>query len=178
MRNGCPLPRHPPPPLPHVCSVRFSIEGDRGRKGTVWAEVAKDTYDFRYLVVLAKDKSRVWSVHDNRRAPPSDEERAARLSGVLAAHGWTFFADGEADVKAQAGALGPAGTESFSKVKFVRCDLTPDACEAAGVLSRPAWKPHAGSKEALLKGVRGLDELEELTRDITFAKAKPWYQFW
>jgi len=158
--------------------VRFSVEGDRGRKGTVWAEVKQGTYDFRYLIVLSKDRSRVWSVRDDRRTPPSTEERAARLSEVLATHGWTFFADSEGDVKAQAGALGPSGAESFGRVKHVRCDLSPGACEEAGVLSRPAWKPHAGSKEALLRGVRGLDELEELTRDITFATAKPWYSFW
>lgn len=156
--------------------MRFSVEGERGRKGTAWAEVRQGTYDFRYLIVLAKDRSRVWSVVDNRRAPPSVEERAARLTGVLAQHGWTFYADSDGDVRAQAEAIGPV--DYFSKVAVVRCDANAPACEAAGVLSRPAWKPHAGSKEALLKGVRALDELEELTRDVTFAQAQPWYKFW
>lgn len=163
------------------CSVRFHIEGDRGRKGVAWAEVKQGTYDFRYLIVMAKDKSRVWSVIDNRRAPPTGDERASRLTSVLAEHGWTFFADSESDIRAQAESLGPS--EYFSKVKCVRCDATPALCDEAGVLTRPAWRAHAGLKEAaatngVLKGVRSLAELEELTREVTFKKAKAWYQFW
>ena len=164
----------PPPPAPHPTprSVRFNIEGERGRKGTAWAEVRSGTYDFRYLIVLAKDQSRVWSVADARRAPPTEDERQARLTGVLAAAGWKYYVDDEAQVRAQAE---PLGAGYFGKVTVVRCEAAPAPCEAAGVLTRPAWTSHKSGE--VLKGVFALRELEELTRDVAHKK-KAWYAFW
>lgn len=121
---------------------------------------------------MARDKSRVWTVIDNRRQPPSTEERQARLSAILAEHNWVFYADGDGDERGQAEAL---GGEYFSKVKRVRCDLEPAACDAAGVLSRPAWTTHKSGE--VLKGSRSLRDLEEATREVAHTK-KAWYKFW
>lgn len=155
-----------------ACRVRFSIEGERQRKGLVWAEVRQGTYDFRYLIVMARDKSRVWSVLDNRRQPPTLEERRARLTSVLADNGWAYYADGEGDVRSQAEEV---GSDYWLKVKHVRCDVSPAACDAAGVLGRPAWTTHKAGE--VLKGVRSLRELEELTRDVTHRKKSWWWPF-
>ena len=48
--------------------IRFNLEGsgERSGKATVWAEVETGTYNFRYLIVLTKNKDRVWSIIDNR----------------------------------------------------------------------------------------------------------------
>ena len=170
LRASSPHSRLPPTLL--LSSVRFNIEGERGRKATAWAEVRSGTYDFRYLIVLAKDRSRVWSVLDARRAPPTEDERQARLSGVLAGAGWAFYADSEKDQRQQAAALGEG---YFSKVKQIRCDEAPGACEAAGVLTRPAWTSHKTGE--VLKGVLALKELEELSKEVAHKK-KAWYQFW
>lgn len=152
--------------------VRFSIEGERGRKGVVWAEVRAGTYDFRYLIVMAKDKSRVWTVTDARRPPPTLEDRRARLSTVLADNGWVFYADGEGDERGQAEEV---GSDYWLKVRHVRCDLTPGVCDAAGVTGRPAWGTHRAGE--VLKGARSLGELEELTRDVAHKKKSWWWPF-
>ena len=145
------------------------MEGERGRKAQVWAEVRKGSYDFRYLVVLAKDRSRVWSVVDLRRPEPTLEERQARVTSALQDTRWTFFADADVDVKAQSAQLG----DYWLKVKCVRCDETPGACEEAGVASLPAWKTHKGD---VIKGVMSVRELEGAAKDIIHKK-KGWWPF-
>jgi hypothetical protein len=146
------------------------LEGERGRKATVWAEVRKGTHDLRYLIVMAKDRTRVWSVLDSRRPEPTREERLARLTSALQDAKWAFFADNDVDVRAQADKLG----EYWLKVKCVRCDESPAACEEAGVSSRPAWRTHKGE---VLKGVKGLKELEAAAGPLLFGKKAWWWPF-
>ena len=150
-------------------SVKFNLEGERGRKAQVWAEVRKGSYDFRYLVVLAKDRSRVWSVVDLRRPEPTEEERQARVTSALQDAKWAFYVDADVDVKSQAAQLG----EYWLKVKCVRCDDNPAACEEAGVASRPAWKTNKGD---VIKGVMSVRELEKAAHDEIFKK-KSWWPF-
>ena len=145
------------------------MEGERGQKATVWAEVKRGTHDLRYLIVLAKDKTRVWSVLDGRRPEPTAEERAARLTSAMQDARWVFYADNDVDAAEQAGALG----EYWLKVRCVRCDATPAACDDAGVVSRPAWTTHR--KGEVLKGVRGVKDLEDAAGDLLFAKKGRWW---
>jgi len=115
--------------------VRFNLEGDRNRKATVWAEVRGGTYDFRYLIVLAKDRSRVWSVVDHRPPEPTLEESQAAVTTLLQDAGWSFYADSDAEAREQGAELG----DYWLKVKAVRCDLDAARCERDGVARRPAW---------------------------------------
>jgi hypothetical protein len=143
--------------------VKFNLEGERGRKAAVWAEVRQGTYDFRYLIVLLKDKSRVWSVIDNRRPDLTVEERQARLTTLIQDAGWQFYADGETDVYEQSRELG----DYWLKVKCIRCDQDPTRCDEAGITAKPAWKTHSG---AVIKGAKSLKELEGMSKDLAKQK--------
>lgn len=196
--------------------VRFNLEGERGKKATVWAELRSgSSNDFRYLIVLAKDRSRVWSVVDHRPPERSIHERQASVTTLLQDAGWTFYADNEVDMSEQASQLG----DYWLKVKTVRCDLDRDKCEKEGITAavRPAWtmglapspglwslvtdgatkigntigeltgisKTSAGtpakeagqaaleaSKWRIAKGVKALDELERMTKELRLAQAR------
>lgn len=131
----------------------------------MYGEVGSSTGDFRYLLVVAKDGSRVVSVIDRRPPPLSQEDRVSRVTTLLqdaAGEGWAFYADNDVDARAQAAVLG----EYWLKVKCVRCDETAERCVEAGVVTTPAWK--TGS--ALVKGVKSLDELEKLVQPLAQAK--------
>lgn len=152
--------------------IRFSLEGERGQKARVWAEVRSGTYDYRYLIVLMNDNSRVWSVVDNRRPEPTEEERQARVTTLLQDAGWAFYADSELDVKEQAAALG----DYWLKVKHVRCHEDPTRCEEAGATVKPSWSTAAGFN----KGVKDLHELEIMTKPLRKAaegKTSGWSLF-
>jgi hypothetical protein len=199
--------------------VRFNLEGERGKKATVWAEIRSgSSNDFRYLIVLAKDRSRVWSIVDTRPPERSIHERQAAVTTLLqdaSTAGWCFYADNEVDFAEQANELG----DYWLKVKTVRCDLDKDRCEREGITAavRPAWtmglapspglwtlvtdgatklgnsigeltgisKPSAGtpakeagqaaleaSKWRISKGIKRLDELERMTKELRVAQAK------
>lgn len=116
--------------------VRFNLEGERGKKATVWAETrAGSSSDFRYIIVMNKEQSRVWSLVDHRPAELSLHDRQAAVSSLMQDAGWTFFADSEADALEQAEELG----DYWLKVRTVRCDLDKDRCIREGITSRPAW---------------------------------------
>lgn len=116
--------------------VRFNLEGERGRKATVWAETrAGSSSDFRYIIVMNKEQTRVWSIVDHRPAELSLHDRQASVSSLMQDAGWTFFADNEGDALEQAEALG----DYWLKVRTVRCDLDRDRCVREGITSRPAW---------------------------------------
>ena len=154
--------------------VRFNLEGDRGRKATVWAEVSTGTYEFRYLVVLTKDRTRVWSLIDKRTPPPTLEARKADLSGKLREGGWSFAADAESDVAAQRAELG-----DFSNgVQWVVCSTSQGGgapeCEAGA--PRPAWR--AGPGGATYKGMLTLEGLEAAQREVAKAESERWLPKW
>ena len=164
--------RPPSAALPCARSVKFNLEGDRGQKATAWAEVRAGTHDLRYLIVLAKDKTRVWSVVDGRRPEPTTEERLQRLSSALQDAKWVFYADNAVDAREQESVLG----EYWMKVKCVRCDDAPALCTDAGVASCPAWTTHR--KGEILKGVRSSKELEAAAGDLLYGrKGKWWWPF-
>lgn len=116
--------------------VRFNLEGERGKKATVWAETrAGSSSDFRYIIVMNKEQTRVWSLVDHRPAELSLHDRQANVSSLMQDAGWTFFADSEVDALEQAEELG----DYWLKVRTVRCDLDKDRCIREGITSRPAW---------------------------------------
>lgn len=149
--------------------ILFNLEGDRGKKAVVYAEVKANTYDFRYLIVVARDGSRVISVVDNRPSEMTLEDRQSRVSSLLQDAKWTFYADNDLDAREQAKVLG----DYWLKVKCVRCDEAPQRCDADGVTSKPSWKTDSG----LAKGVKNLDELEVMVRDLAAGKKSKWSLF-
>jgi len=116
--------------------VRFNMEGERGQKAIVFAEVREGTYNFRYLIALSPDFSYVWTVVDNRPADRTIEERQADVTTLLQDGRVTFYADGETEIHDQAAVLG----SYWLKVPVVRCDLDATRCESDGVTARPAWR--------------------------------------
>jgi hypothetical protein len=154
--------------------VKFNLEGDRGKKATVYAEVATGSSEFRYLLVVAKDGSSVVSVVDRRPPPLTVEERQARVTTLVADAGWAFYTDNDIDARDQAKPLG----NYWLKVTCVRCDAAPARCEAAGVTSTPAWKTAA----AVVPGVKDLAALEKLVVPLARekegkGKKKGWFSF-
>ena len=149
-------------PLVAPFRVKFNVEGAAGKKGTVWAEVRKGTSTYRYIVVLSRDKSRVWSIIDNRSPEPTEEERRRRVTTILQDNRWDYFADNDVDVAAQAAVL----SDSWAKVRCVRCDVSPSACAEAGVsMTLPTWGERAANAPVpAARGVLQLDELEALAR--------------
>jgi hypothetical protein len=155
--------------------VRFNLEGERGKKAGVWAEVRHGTSDFRYLIVVNKEGTRVWSVIDNRPPERTLEERQSSVTTLLQDSQWKFYTDNEVDIAEQAAQLG----DYFLKVRTVRCDRDAKQCEDAGILSRPAWaipKPSSflssvmGDGEhaemRIVKGVKSLKDIEAMTKDL------------
>ena len=130
--------------------VKFSLEGERARKATVWAETSTATGDFRYLIVATRDGGKVISIVDRRPPLLTREERQARVSSLLQDAGWAFFADNEVDVREQAAALG----DYWLKVKVVG---ERERLAEKGVVGC-AWLTEKGE---LLKGVKELAELEK-----------------
>jgi hypothetical protein len=150
--------------------VKFTLEGERGKKAIVYAEVKAQTYDFRYLLVVARDGSRVISIIDHRPPEMSVEDRMSRVTSLLQDAKWTFYADNDLDAREQAKALG----DYWLKVRCVRCDEAPQRCDADGVITKPGWKTDAG----FVKGVKGLEELEVMVRDVATGKSKSsWWPF-
>lgn len=138
--------------------VRFSMEGERGKKARVWAEVRAGTYDFRYLIVLANDQSRVWSVVDHRRPDPTEEERQARVTTLLQDAAWAFYADSELDMREQSAVLG----DYWLKVKHVKCYEDAARCDEEHITTKPGWQAGA----AFHKGIQSLRDLELMTKPL------------
>lgn len=162
------------------------MEGDRSRKASVFAEVSESTGEFRYLIVVAKDGSRVFSIIDRRPPLMSLEDRQARVSTFLQDSAWTFYADNDVDVQQQSSVLG----DYWLKVKCIRCDQNPSRCEEVGMLGNtPSWLTFpVGSGATLIgsalakigvgnayiggpvKGVKELAELEDMIRPLAADK--------
>lgn len=139
--------------------MKFNLEGERNRKAWVYAEVNSATGDYRYLLVVAKDGSRVVSVVDRRPPPMSEEDRVSRVTSLLQDAGWAFYADTEIDAKEQSRVLG----DYWLKVKCVRCDEAPDRCVEAGISGHwSGWKTSAG----LQPGIKRLDDLEKMVQPL------------
>lgn len=112
------------------------MEGERGQKAVVFAEVREGTYDFRYLIVLNSDMTRVWTVMDHRPEDRTVEDRQAAVTTLLQDGRVTFYADHEVDISEQAAVLG----SYWLKVPVVRCEVDAARCDGDGVTSRPAWR--------------------------------------
>ena len=124
----------------------------------------KGTSAFRYIIVLSRDRARVWSLIDNRTPEPDEDERRQRVSTLLHDYRWDFFANNDADVAAQAAVL----ADSWTKVRCVRCDTEPAACADAGVAGAlPTWGERTSTSAPVpaARGVLSLDALEQLGRD-------------
>lgn len=166
--------------------VKFTLEGDRNRKASVFAEVAESTGEFRYLIVVAKDGSRVFSIIDRRPPVMNMDDRQARVSTLLQDAGWTFYADNDVDVQQQSSVLG----DYWLKVRCIRCDQNPSRCEEVGMVGNtPSWLTFpVGSGATLIgstlakigvgnayiggpsKGVKELVELEDMVRPLAMDK--------
>ena len=159
--------------------VRFTLEGDRGgkkRKASVFAEVRHGTYDFRYILVVLKDQSRLWTILDKRPELQSEGERQKTVANLLLEDGWSYYVDGDSEVNAQARHLG----EYFYRVPVVRCDVRGDDCDQAGVINRPAWAKkrvdgrtlwetitfQSLAEKQVVKGTMELADLERMTLDL------------
>jgi hypothetical protein len=153
--------------------VKFNLEGERNRKAWVYAEVHSSTSDFRYLLVVAKDGSRVVSVTDRRPPQMSREERLSRATSLIQDAGWTLFVDNDVDLGAQQRVLG----DYWLKVKCVRCQDNQERCTEAGVPagSCPAWQTGSGSGAPLTKGVQTLDSLEKMVLPLVRPKEKGFF---
>jgi hypothetical protein len=149
--------------------VKFNLEGERGRKAWVYAEVKAGTYDFRYLIVVSKDGQKVISITDHRPPPLSLADRQSRVTSLLQDANWAFYADNEVDVAQQREVLG----DYWLKVKCVRCDENPAKCDEAGVLSKPSWETNAGFQ----KGPLDLASLEKMVQPLARGegKKKGWF---
>jgi hypothetical protein len=139
--------------------VKFTLEGDRGRKAGVWAEVASSTGEFRYLIVANRDLSKVISIVDRRPPLMTREERQARVTSLVQDAGWAFFADNEVDAREQARALG----DYWLKVKVV---TDADRVVERGVVGC-AWVTEQGE---VVKGLKDLAELERMVQRLARKK--------
>lgn len=160
--------------------IKFSLEGERGRKAWVWAEVRHGTYDFRYIIVLNREQSRVWSLVDSRPPERTLDERQGAVTSLLQDGGWRFYADADADIGEQGAVLG----DYWLKVRAVRCEKDGKDCEAAGVPSRPAWavrrpatwmdmlRGNADGTVQVVKGIKTVAELERMTKDLRKKQAR------
>lgn len=148
--------------------VKFNLEGERGRKAAVYAEVKEGSYDFRYLILVAKDGSKVISVIDHRPPPMSVSDRQSRVTSLIQDAGWVYYSDNEVDTAAQRDVL----ADYWLKVKCVRCDENPARCEEAGVTSKPVWG--TGGK-SFTKGPLDLAGLERLVQPLVKEKKKGWF---
>jgi hypothetical protein len=159
--SSSPSPPPAPSPFRRYHRVKFNLEGERGKKAWVFAEVSSQTSEFRYLIVVSKDGGRVVTVVDRRPPALSTEERQSRITSLIQQHGegWAFFADNEIDVREQSRALG----EYWAKVRCVRCDEAPLRCAEAGVEGTPAWRAEKG---AVVKGLKNLAELEKMVQPL------------
>ena len=142
--------------------VKFSLEGERNRKATVYAEVATGTGEYRYLIVISRDGTKVISIVDRRPAEMTKEERQARVTTLMQDAGWTFIADNEVDFREQARALG----DYWLKVKSSGDE---ERAAAAGVQGA-AWRTETGE---LIKGTKELVELEKMTQRLARGKGEP-----
>ena len=134
----------------------------------------KGTGDFRYIIVLNRDKSRVWSVLDNRKPEPTLSERQGRLSTILSDYQWAFFADNDIDVKAQRTVF----EDYWDKVVCVRCDREPARCADAGVTSLPAWSDATAKLQVpALRGVKQIEDLETLAH-LEEGRRKSYFSSW
>ena len=152
-------PGHLPPPPNSYHRVKFSLEGERNRKATVYAEVATTTGEYRYLIVVSRDGTKVISIVDRRPAEMNKEERQARVSTLLQDAKWDFIADNEVDLREQARALG----DFWLKVKSSGDE---ERAAAAGVVGA-AWRTET---RELIKGTKELVELEKMTQRLARGK--------
>lgn len=160
----------------HCCRyhrVKFNLEGERGKKAWVYAEVEEGSHDFRYVLVVSKDGSRVVSVVDRRPPRMTKEDRMSRVTSLIQDAGWAFYTDNDIDEKEQSKVL----ADYWLKVKCVRCDAQPGRCEGDGVTTTPAWKTSSGVQ----KGLRDLAELERMVQPLQREKdgkgKKGWFSF-
>jgi len=131
------------------------LEGERSKKATVWAEMCSSTGEFRYLIVVTRDGSKVISIVDRRPPELSREERQARVSSLLQDAGWAFMYDSDVDGSEQGLALG----DYWLKVKTVR---DPERMAAAGVIGC-GWVTETGE---VFKGVKDFDNLEKMVQRL------------
>ena len=154
--------------------VKFTLEGERNKKAWVFAEVAASTYDFRYLLVVAKDGSRTVSIIDRRPMPLTTEERQSRITTLLQESDYTFYTDNDIDYKEQSKYL----NNYWLKVKCIRCDEQPLRCEEAGITTTPVWKINNQQQS---KGIKNLEELEKLViplqREKDGKNKKGWFSW-
>ena len=162
--------------------VKFNLEGERGRKAWVYAEV-NGNGDFRYLIVATKEEPRprrVISIIDNRPPDLSEEERQSRVCRLLREAEWSFFADNKRDAEMMEDQLG-----GWRGVQCIRCDESPERCEAAGVSTNmgalPLWKGVGAAAVQPLPadalGVKSLRSMEKLVLPLANPKSS-WLPAW
>ena len=111
--------------------------------------------EFRYLIVVTRDGSKVISIVDRRTPELSREERQARVSSLLQDAGWAFMYEAEVDGAEQGLALG----DYWLKVKTVK---DPERLAAAGVIGC-GWVSEVGE---VFKGVKDFETLERMVQRL------------
>lgn len=135
--------------------VRFTVEGNRV-KGLAYAEVASDKEDFNYLMVQVFPQRDVITIVDQRAPEKPREVRQSDVMMALQAKRAVFYGNGPSHPmsKQQERELG----DSFTYVKYVRCDRHADECTKAGVLDVPSWQING----KIIAGFQSLEQLEAL----------------
>lgn len=121
----------------------------------MWAEVCSSSGEFRYLIVMTRDGSKVISIMDRRTPDLSKEERQARVSSLLQDAGWVFMFDNDVDGAEQGHALG----DYWLKVKTVR---DPARLASQGVVGC-GWVTETGE---VFKGVKDFESLEKMVQRL------------
>ena len=119
----------------------------------MYAEVSSSTGEFRYLIVVLRDGSKVISITDRRPPVLTTEERQARVSTLLQDAGWVFLCDNEVDARQQGKVLG----DYWLKVKAV-----VDGARLQGVSALSGSCGWVSSSGEVVAGGKGLKELAEL----------------
>jgi hypothetical protein len=122
----------------------------------VYAEVSSSTGEFRYLIVVTRDGSKVISIVDRRPPLLTVEERQARVSTLLQDGAWVFLCDNEVDARQQGKILGDYWLKVKSSSDAERLKATPSLGGSCG------WVGPAGEVVAEGKGLKTLEELENM----------------
>jgi hypothetical protein len=131
--------------------------------------VSSSTGEFRYLIVVTRDMSKVISIVDRRPPAMTLEERQARVSSLLQDGGWTFLCDNEVDAKQQARALG----DYWLKVKSSTDAERHKAAAALG--GACGWVGAGGELVAGGKGCKELEELEKMVVPLARGDKPGWF---
>ena len=150
--------------VPH-CQVKYTIEGDDGRKGTVYASMKKGAESgmFDYIILEIKSRSRNEAVAliDNR-VRLSREEVQEKVATRLGAQNVELYGrEDDQWTLRQKGELG----DFFHLIKYFACDKASNKkkCEEAQLKGYPTWR---FQEQNMAPGYKGLEELRTIAKQL------------